>query len=470
MLRNLINLFFGVFFIGFSSFSLHGQTIVGQWNGKLNVNGMGLRIVFHIDKDGTDYTATMDSPDQGAKGIPMSSASFSKDTLQLALAAAGIKYTGLYQNDSVVGTFTQNGIHFPLTLKKGETAQSATQRPQEPQPPFPYKSEELTIENKQADVTLSGTLTLPKSKGKFPLAILISGSGPQNRDEELVGHKPFLVLSDYLTREGIAVFRYDDRGVGKSTGNFEAATTADFSTDVEAIVEQLKKHKNIDPSRIGLIGHSEGGIVAPMVASRNSGIHFIVLMAGTGIVGSELLLLQQALVAQAEGVSDNEIESSKNLMQEAYGLISETSNEEELEDRLTRYFLTALEENENEIPNDFTKENYTELLVRQLNTPWMRYFVTYDPYPALTQVHCKVLAINGSTDLQVPSEVNLRAIESALSKAGNKHYTIKELDNLNHLFQKSGSGAPSEYARIEETISPLALKTIGDWLRQNVID
>ena len=284
-----------------SSAIVFGQDITGDWNGSLKVQSMQLRLVFHVTKTDAGYSATMDSPDQGAKGIPMSKATFENSILTIEMAAAQIEYTGkLDSTDMVVGTFKQAGQTFPLNLSRKSIEKEVVKRPQEPTKPYPYYSEEINFENTKDKITLAGTLNLPKKEGKFPVVVLITGSGPQNRDEELMGHKPFLVLSDYLTRNGIGVLRFDDRGTFASKGNFAKATTNDFATDVESAVNYLKKRKEIDPKHIGLIGHSEGGIIAPMVAVKSKDVSFIVLMAGTAIPGSELLLLQQEAIGRAQ--------------------------------------------------------------------------------------------------------------------------------------------------------------------------
>jgi dienelactone hydrolase len=289
------------------------QEITGTWNGVLNVSGMKIRLVFHITKTDAGYTATMDSPDQGANGIPMTKATFENPELNMTMTAGAIEYSGTLKNDTVFGVFKQSGQSFPMNLSKKEIVKQEVKRKQEPSKPFPYHSEDITFENKKDKITLAGTLTLPDKKGKFPMGVLISGSGPQNRDEELMGHKPFLVLSDYLTRNGIGVLRFDDRGTYESKGDFSKATSFDFATDVEAAINYLKNRKEIDKKRIGLIGHSEGGIIAPIVAVNNKNVSFIVLMAGTGIAGDSLLILQQQAIGKASGISEKDLKISAEI-------------------------------------------------------------------------------------------------------------------------------------------------------------
>ena len=266
--------------------TVFAQEITGDWNGVLSIQGMKLRLVFHVTKTDAGFTAAMDSPDQGAKGIPMTSAKFENNVLTLEHTAAKIVFSGtLDKMGFVTGNFVQGGMTFPLMLTKKEVVIEKPKRPQDPVKPYPYNSEDITFVNNKDSITLAGTFTYPTGKGKFPVVVLITGSGAQNRDEELMGHKPFLVLSDYLTRNGIAVLRYDDRGSYASKGNFAKATTADFARDVEAAVQYLKTRKEVNSKKIGLIGHSEGGLIAPIVAAGNKDVNFIVMMAGPGISG-----------------------------------------------------------------------------------------------------------------------------------------------------------------------------------------
>ena len=295
--------------------------------------------------------------------------------------------------------------------------------------------------------------------------VLISGSGPQNRDEELMGHKPFLVLSDYLTRNGIAVLRFDDRGSFASEGDFAAATSNEFATDVEAAVAYLKTRKEVNKGKIGLIGHSEGGLIAPMVAVRNKDVNFIVLMAGPGIRGSEIMLRQQALIGRANGVKEEDLKQTIELNAAVFKMVDEIANTDTLRVKITNYLREQSKTVAALAATDAKKtEELIDVQVAQLLTPWMLNFLRYNPAPMLEKVKCPVLAINGSKDLQVPSEVNLKAIETALNKAKNKNFVIKELAGLNHLFQECKTGSPNEYAGIEQTISPSALEVISQWI------
>jgi len=458
-----------VFVFSLCSCLSYGQDISGSWNGILKFGGVELRLKLNVKHSSNAYSATMDSPDQGVSGIVVSTTTFQDSVLKFEVGSAGISFEGkLYPGDSIPGTFKQGGQAIPLTLTRQEIAKPA--RPQEPVKPYPYYSEEVHVVNKKGNFTLAGTLTTPNNTGVFPAVILITGSGPQNRDEEILGHKPFLVIADYLTRNGIAVLRCDDRGTGGSGGNFKTATTVDFSTDVEAALDFLLSRKEIDKSKIGLIGHSEGGLIAPMVAIRRKEVSFIVLLAGPGISGERILLLQEALIEKASGESEASISDETSVSKGAYRLVAETQNLDTLKTMLTTYYT-------NQIKSDSTfakttgggdQTNFIASQVKQLASPWMQYFIQYDPAPTLEKVQCPVLALDGSKDLQVPPEVDLAAIKTSLEKGGNKDATTIEFPNLNHLFQECKTGSPSEYARIEQTFSPIALEAMTKWIISKV--
>lgn len=448
-------------------FSLNAQDIIGQWNGILKFQGMQLRLVFNIEKVDTIFAATMDSPDQGANGILVKSVSFKNSFLKLELPNLFIQYEGtLNEESTIVGNFKQGAISIPLTLTKEIAKKEVVIRPQEPQKPYGYYTEDVYFENRKENFTLAGTLSLPQKEGVFPAVILISGSGPQNRDEEVFGHKPFLVLSDYLTKNGIAVLRFDDRGTAESKGNFQTATSFDFATDIESAVNYLRSRKEINKKKIGLIGHSEGGIIAPMLAAKDKEISFIVLLAGTGIIGSDLLLLQQELIGRANGISEKELQKNKKENKAAFDLIQKFENNDSLKLELGSFIKQHLDDDIlAQIQNGMSLDDFIKDQVDVLTAPWMYNFLKYDPSIILEKVKCPVLALNGSKDLQVPSKINLDAIETALKKAKNKNVTIKELAGLNHLFQECESGSPTEYPKIEQTFSPTALKEIADWIK-----
>ena len=407
----------------------------------------------------------MDSPDQGAKDIPCDSIIINNASVVIDMKSIGGSYAGTMTNDTTLsGKWSQKEMSFPLVLKRTDKP-AEIHRPKEPQPPYPYDEEEVSYVNAAAGDTLSGTFTTPKSGGPFAAVLLVTGSGPQNRNEALMGHKPFLVLADYLTRLGIAVLRVDDRGIGKSTGNFAIATTEDFAADVQAGVRYLKARKEIDPRKIGLIGHSEGGIIAPMVAAESKDIAFIVMMAGTGVTGEEISLAQSDLIDKANGMPDEIIKKESRINSSIFNIVKHEQDTAIVAKKIREY-ITQTRKNmtEKEQQDLGLVDAAIPRMIKSVSSPWFKYFLTYDPQPALRNVKCPVLAINGGKDLQVPPDLNLPKIEEALTAGGNTHYLIKKLPGLNHLFQTCATGSPTEYSKIEETISPLALKTMGDWI------
>jgi pimeloyl-ACP methyl ester carboxylesterase len=446
------------------SFLSYGQEISGSWNGILKFGGTQLRVRFNVTLASDGYSATMDSPDQGVAGIVVTTTTFQDSMIRFEVANAGIQFEGkLYPGDTIPGTFKQGGQELPLTLTRGNFVKPL--RPQEPVKPYPYYTEDVHFVNKKGNFVLAGTLTMPNKTGFFPAVILITGSGPQNRDEEILGHKPFLVIADYLTRNGIAVLRCDDRGTNESKGDFKAATSMDFSTDVEAALDFVLSRNEIDKSKIGLIGHSEGGMIAPMVAVRRKEIGFIVLLAGPGISGRRILVAQEELIGRASGESEDAIRESTSISSGAYDLVAGSQNPDTLKKELTTYFSDRLRTDTLFARMAGSDQGqFIASQVKQLATPWMKYFIQYDPAPMLERVKCPVLALDGSKDLQVPPEIDLAAIKTALEKGGNKEVTTVELPNLNHLFQECKTGSPSEYANIEQTFSPVALNEMTKWI------
>ena len=429
--------------------------IDGAWMGTLDTGAVKLRVVFRITNTDEGLKATLDSPDQGMKGLPTSSVKRDGASLRIEATGIGGVFEGTIPADknSIDGKWTQGGGTLPLVLKPLKShAELEVKRPQNPVRPYPYREEEVTYDNKGQDVTLAATLTIPQGKGPFPGVVLITGSGPQDRDETLLGHKPFLVLSDYLTRHGVAVLRADDRGTGKSTGVFSRATTADFATDTEAGVAYLKTRSEIDPHKIGLIGHSEGGVIAPMIAARNKDVAFIVMMAGTGVPGDQVIVAQGEAIDIANGKKPDDAAKSAATQREIIHLI-ETEKDQAVLEKEIREKMAGQQ-----------AEAQIGMEIRQFTSVWFRYFLTYDPATALRKVTCPVLVINGSLDKQVLPDQNLPAIRKALGEAGNKHFEMDELPGLNHLFQTAKTGSPAEYAQIEETISPVALEKISGWV------
>lgn len=440
----------------------------GKWTGKLSVGGIKLLLVFNVSKDDSNgYTATMDSPDQNAFGIPVSSVTINGDKVLFEVESISGIYKGVFDTDSaaITGNWIQGGGNYPVRLTKIGKVE-VPNRPQNPKEPFPYKSERVNFRNEVDSITLAGTLTYPDKDSIRAVAVLISGSGPQDRDETILRHKPFLVLSDYLTRNGIACLRVDDRGVGESEGDFSTATTFDFVTDVRAAVNYLRTRNELANVKIGLIGHSEGGLIAPLVAGNDPDIFFIVLMAAPGVRGDSLLLLQQRAIGKASGFTEDRINENESVNRKIFNLILNNDNDEiikpQIKHILSGYLKWMMEENYIDDESDY---NYINGQLEILLSPWFKTFLRYNPEPALEKLKCYVLAINGEKDVQVPPEENLHAIEQALLKGGNNKSLVKELKGLNHLFQTADTGLPSEYGTIEETISPDVLKLIGDWIK-----
>ena len=447
------------------------ENIKGIWQGTLKISGIELTIIFKINKNENDsLSATLDSPDQGAKDIPVSEAIFENDSLRLEVKVVNGNYRGFLKEDgkTIEGDWSQGGMTLPLELKRIDKVPEL-KRPQIPKKPYPYNEEEVEYYNEKAGIKLAGTLTTHKTDEESPAVILISGSGAEDRDETVFEHRPFLILADYLTRLGIAVLRVDDRGVGGSTGNVSLSTSEDFSGDVLAGIEFLKTRKEIDSKKIGLIGHSEGGFIAPMVAAKSDDVAFIVLMAGTGLTGEEILYLQAALIMKTQGVDDVKIAENRAQQEKMFAVMKLEPDSLKAAQKLRDILKKSLAEiSGDEKEKMGGADAQIDVQIKQVMNPWFRFFLTYDPKVALKKVKCPVLAINGEKDLQVPPKENLGAIEKALKQGGNSNYTIRELQGLNHLFQTAKTGSPSEYGKIEETISPTALKVMGDWILEQI--
>ncbi|WP_046756290.1 alpha/beta hydrolase family protein [Kordia jejudonensis] len=443
------------------------QDISGTWKGALKVQGMELPLALNISEADGEYSATLDSPKQGAFGIPIDKTTFENNQLTISQSQMGMEYTATYEGGMFKGTFKQSGQVFPLDLEKGEKVEKTEKKPkpQEPKKPYPYASEDITFENAKAgNIKLAGTLTLPQNVKNPPVVILISGSGPQNRNEELLGHKPFLVLADHLTRNGIAVLRYDDRGTAQSEGDFASATSFDFATDVEAAMAYLQTRKDVvDTNKIGLVGHSEGGLIAPIVAARNNNVAFCVLLAGPGVDGKEVLLTQAKRASELENYPAIDIENSQKTYVKVFEIIDNYKGEASKKE-ITKLF----EELRAKMTSEKAKTEFTESAittqVTMITAPWMRTFLGYNPQTTLPKVTCPVLAVNGEKDFQVLPELNLKSIEKGLKN--NNDVTIKQFKDLNHLFQTSETGALSEYSEIEETFAPVALTYISNWINK----
>ena len=429
--------------------------IDGDWLGTLDTGMMKLRLVLHITNTGDGLMANVDSLDQGANGIPVTSITRAGASLKFDMKSIGGAYDGTISQDlgTFSGTWTQVGKSWPLAFKRVKNAaELERRRPQNPVKPYPYREEEVSYSNPAAKIELAATLTIPPGKGPFPAVLLIVGSGPHDRDETIMGHKPFLVLADYLTRKGIVVLRADKRGVGKSGGNYSQAVMADFAWDAEAGVAYLKTRPEVNPHKIGLVGHSEGGIEAPMVAARNSDVAFVVMMAGPGVPGDEILGEQVVLIGRAAGKSQADVEKDAAVQREVLAIVKKDADSAVLEKDLRAVMA-------GKVP-----EAQIGMQVKMVSSPWFRDFVLYDPAATLSKLTCPVLDINGEKDLQVPPSQNLPPIRKALEAAGNKNFEVVELPGLNHLFQTAKTGGVGEYSEIEETMSPLALEKVANWI------
>lgn len=436
----------------------------GVWQGALEGNGMRLRLQLHVSHDDQkQLVAALDSPDQGVNGLPATKVSQKEATFHFEIPLVNGTYEGTLNaaKTAISGTWTQNDVTQKLEFQRSDKLLELV-RPQNPVKPYPYREEELTFPNEQAKLSLAGTLTLPPGPGPFPAAILISDSGRQDRDESIAGHRPFLVLADHLTRKGVAVLRFDKRGIGKSTGNYDQATTDDFASDVEAALAYVKSRKEIDSKKIGLIGHSEGGIIAPLVVAHSNGVAWIVLLAGPGLKGEEQLLLQTESSLRTAGVPDGEIFRTVSFNKQSYALVRQEKDPAALEAKL----------------NDLIQSTSTgaamptgalQAQVRLLVSLWFRSFLDYDPVPALQKTACPVLALNGERDLQVRPKENLSKIKKALEDGSNKDFQTIELPGLNHLFQHGPTGSPTEYGAVEETMAPEALNAISDWVLKHAV-
>jgi uncharacterized protein len=444
---------------------ISNNSVTGSWLGKLDVSSVTLRIVFNLSLIENDsIAATLDSPDQGAKNIKIGPVTLEGKDISIKAPLLLAEYTGTFKNDTLIeGTFKQAGQSTPLKLIKLRKA-FALNRPQEPKPPFPYLSEDVKFTNEKAGIELAGTLTKPDGNGPFPAVILITGSGSQNRNEELMGHKPFWVIADHLSRNGIAVLRYDDRGVGQSKGTPLNATSGDFAGDAGAAFLYLRTRKEIDPESVGLAGHSEGGLIAPIVAASDQRIAFIISLAGTGVTGEQILHKQNHDISMVSGADEKQVMKGISINKKLFAILRKEPDNDKAADRITAAYKKILIK-EKVSPGDIDKD------IKQLNSSlnpvsynWFRYFISTDPKVFWKKVRCPVLALNGEKDLQVAADINLPAIEKALKTGGNNKVKAVKLPELNHLFQHCQTGLPAEYGEIEETFSPEVLKIMSDWI------
>ncbi|MCI4671369.1 MAG: alpha/beta hydrolase [Bacteroidia bacterium] len=447
--------------MGATSFA---QKPLGDWEGKLEVGAQSMRIIFHISEEEGVLAATMDSPDQGAYGIPVSEISFEAPKLNIKLDRLFINYTGKYDPEakSISGTFVQGMGAVPLNLSYGTTK---AERPQTPKAPFPYSVEEVKVENVVENFKLAGTLTTPEGKGPFPTVILITGSGPQDRDETIFEHKPFWVIADAFSRNGIAVLRMDDRGIGESEGDFKSATSKDFARDIQSGIEFLKTRSEVDQSKIGLVGHSEGGLIAPMVASIESSVSYIVMLAGPGLPGDEILITQQEAYLEKSGFEKELVAKNKELSRKIYQIILKTPDNDEA--------LQKVNDQTSELLSSFTEEDKASLGIvgdnlesrtKPMTSPWMRYFLETDPKPFINEADIPILALFGGKDIQVLASPNLAALASLMES--NPEFSSKVYPDMNHLFQKAETGLVTEYGQLTETFSEQVIKDMIGWIKE----
>jgi len=431
----------------------------GVWQGALEGNGMRLRLQLHVSHDDQkQLVAALDSPDQGVSGLPAIHVIQKDASFHFEIPVVSGVYDGTLNaaKTAITGSWTQNNVEQKLDFRRSDQFLELV-RPQNPVKPYPYKEEEIAFPNGKAKISLAGTLTLPRAPGPFPAAVLLSDSGPHDRDESIVGHRPFLVLADHLTRKGIAVLRFDKRGIGKSTGDYANATTEDFAGDAEAALVYLKTRKEVDPKKTGLIGHGEGGVIAPLVAAHSSDVAWIVLLAGPGLNGEDTLLLQSELILKTAGVDDEQIAKTREFNKQTYALVRQEKDTATLQAKLSDLV-------ENSGMSASLPPAALQSQVRLMVSPWFRFSLDYDPVPTLQKTVCPVLALNGEKDLQVAPKENLAKIQKALQDGGNKDFQTAELPGLNHLFQHSPTGSPTEYGSILETMAPEALNAASDWV------
>lgn len=450
--------------------------LAGDWQGKLNTGAISLRLVFHIKADAAGkLSATMDSPDQSAYGLPVGDVTIDGKAVKLALPAVNGLLSGSLDDSGkvITGRWEQGGASLPITLILSDTPILPVKRPQTPEAPFPYTETNVTFPSTTRGVTLAGTLVVPKGPGPFPTAIFVSGSGGQDRDETLLGHKPFQVLADQLARLGIASLRYDDRGMGKSTGDQATGTSKDFADDAEGAFRFLKTTANIKKNKIGFVGHSEGGLIAPMVAARNPDVAFVVMLAGPGVSGKEVILKQSEAIMKTMKATPADIKRSHDSQLKIIGAVEAVIRKNPNNPDPAKLVAALKKETDAliaSLPGPQQAEaqknrGMVDAQVQQYATPWFRYFLTYDPRPTLQKVKVPVLVMNGEKDVQVVATQNVPEVEKALRAGGNQRVTVRMMPGLNHLFQHAITGSPQEYGTIDETFAPEAIKEITAFIR-----
>ena len=451
MIKTLVAGTIALFLGGAPALAAPPAALEGDWSGALQTPRGDLRLVLHVRSGAGGVAVVVDSPDQGVTGLAADHARYENGSLVFEIPSVHGRYEGHWDDarQILAGIWTQNGATLALDLGRGTS--KAPDRPQTPKAPFPYGTEDVTFTNGAATgVVLAGTLTLPKASAPYPAIVLVAGSGPNDRDETIAGHKPFAVIADALTRRGLAVLRFDKRGVGKSSGNYGAATTADFASDAAAAAAYLRSRRDIAPDGIGLLGHSEGGLIGPLVADADSKLAYLILLAGPGVRGDQILVAQNRAIGQAAGLTAAQLDAAASVNRSLYDLVAAERDDAKLKAALEGKLAAA------GIP-----ESARPSEIAELTSTWLRSFITYDPGPALSKLRLPVLALIGSKDLQVPPAQNIPVLRAAL--AGNPLAQVETIDGVNHLFQTTETGLPEDYARIAETISPAVLAKIGDF-------
>lgn len=447
----------------------HLRSLIGTWSGAIDIMGQSLGIVVQFKSVANQLKATIDIPQQNARALNLKYVILDHPKVHFELPAGpGLAvFDGELKQDSITGSFSQAGVTGSFRLKRGEPAKEE----KTPEEAVPYKQEEIVFYNDT--LRLAGTLTIPPKEGRHPAVVLITGSGPQNRDEELFGFKPFKMIADHFTRKGIAVLRYDDRGVGGSSGNTMQSTTSEFANDVVAAVKYLQSRPDINSKQIGLCGHSEGGLVAPIAATRWKDVAFVILMSSPGVDGFQILLAQSELIMRADSTSEADIKRALEINRKIYTAVREGKDVGVFRDEILKEARSGLDrmkpEQRKAIANaDEYLKTRVDGQIMQVQTPWFKYFVNYDPAPALAQVQCPLLALFGELDLQVPAEFNKQAMELAFKKGKSKDYVFKVFPNANHLYLTARTGSPSEYMSLKKEFVPGFLETMSDWIAPRV--
>lgn len=429
------------------------QSFEGTWQGELKVQGVTLPLVLHL-QDVPPWKGTIESPAQGNAKLPISAIYIEADSITLEVASIGFAYTGkLLVDGSIDGSVAQNGMTFPLSLLKTNRTSEKRHRPQLPTPPYSYDTLDVVFSNEYDNVKLAGTITSPAEDNTFPAVVLVTGSGPQDRDETMMGHKPFKVLANYLTKQGIIVLRYDDRGVGKSTGNFPKSTTGDFSRDAIAAVGFLREYDKVDSTKVGIIGHSEGALIAELIAGESSAdISSIGLLGAPAISIDSLMVLQAYEIGRVDEMSEEALQQAKQINRKNFATVKSNLGDEHA-------YRQILENMSSQMP-DLSDSQKNEL--KMMLSPWYRYFMRIDPVPFIKRIQMPVFAAFGTKDVQVPAAANLESLTNHLPK--NEKHFLKAYDGLNHLFQKAETGAVSEYIEIEETFNEEVLSDLAQWI------